>query len=76
MDFLVPMRPPTPPRTQTPVQYWQLRERLSAEQAARRVGISADRYRAVVVIGTERFTEDEIRQVLAATGIAEDRLQA
>jgi cyanate lyase len=64
------------PRTQNPVQNWQLRKRLSGEQAAQRIGISADRYCVVVVFGKERFTEDEIRQVLAATGIAEDRLRA
>jgi hypothetical protein len=29
-----------------------------------------------VVFGKERFTEEEIRQVLFATGIAEDRLRA
>jgi len=65
-----------PPRTQNPVQYWQLRSRLSVEQAAQRIGISPGRYRAVVVFGKERFTEEEIRKVLAATGIAEDRLRA
>jgi len=65
-----------PPRTQNPVQYWQLRSRLSAEQAAQRIGISPDRYGAVVVLGKDRFTEEEIRQVLAATDIAEDRLRA
>lgn len=64
------------PRTQNPVQYWQLRHRLSVEQAAQRIGISPERYGAVVVLGTEHFTEGEIRQVLAATGIAEDRLRA
>lgn len=65
-----------PPRTQNPVQYWQLRARLSIEQAAQRIGISADRYGAVIVQGTEHFTEEEIRKVLAVRGIAEDRLRA
>jgi hypothetical protein len=65
-----------PPRTQNPVQYWQLRSRLSVEQAARRIGISLDRYGVVVVLGTEHFTEEEIRRVLAVTGIAEDRFRA
>lgn len=65
-----------PPRTQNPIQHWQLRLRLTAEQAAQRIGISLERYRAVVVRGTERFTEEEIRRVLAETGIAEDRLRA
>lgn len=46
------------------------------EQATLRIGISPDRYRAVVVFGKDRFTEEEIQQVLAATGIAEDRLRA
>lgn len=60
-----------PPRT----QYWQLRSGLNVEKAALRIGISPERYRAVVVFGQECFTEEEIRQVLAATGIAEDRLR-
>ena len=64
------------PQTRNPVQYWQLRSGLNVERAAQRIGISPDRYRAVVVFGKERFTEEEIRQVLAATGIAEDRLRA
>src|SRR5690349_9756926 len=59
-----------PPRTQNPVQYWQLRSRLSVEQAAQRIGISPDRYRVVVVAGSERFTDEEIRQVPAATDSA------
>lgn len=58
------------------MQYWQLRSRLTVEQVARRTGIPADRYRAVVVFGEARFTEEEIRKVLAATGIDEDRLRA
>jgi hypothetical protein len=29
-----------------------------------------------VVLGSEHFTEEEIRKVLAVTGIAEDRLRA
>lgn len=45
-----------PPRTQNPIQYWQLRSHPSMEQAAQRLGISTDRYRAVVVQGTERLT--------------------
>lgn len=64
------------PRTQNPVQHRQLRSRLSVEQAAQRIGISAVRYRAVVVFGNDRFTEEEIQQVLTATGVAEDRLRA
>ena len=64
-----------PPRTQNPVQYWQLRARLSVEQAAQRIGVSVARYRDVVVRGDEHFTEEEIRKVLATTGIAEDRLR-
>jgi hypothetical protein len=64
------------PRTQNPVQYWQLCSRLTVEQAAQRIGGSLGRYRAVVVRGTERFTEEEIRRVLAETSIAEDRLRA
>jgi hypothetical protein len=58
------------------VQHWQLCSRLSVEQAAQRLGISSERYRALVVRGTERFTEEEIRRVLAETDIAEDRLRA
>jgi len=65
-----------PPRTQNPVQYWQLRSGLSVEQAAQGIGISPDRYRAVVVFGKDRFTGEELQQVLAATGVAEDRLRA
>jgi hypothetical protein len=65
-----------PPRTQNPVQYWQLRRHLSIEQAAQRIGISPDRYGAVVVHGDDHFTEEERRRVLAATGIAEDMLRA
>ena len=61
------------PRTQNPVQYWQLRSRLTMQEAADRIGISLDRYRSVVISGERRFTEDEIQQVLSATGIAEDR---
>jgi hypothetical protein len=61
---------------QNPVQYWQLRSGLSVEQAAQRVGISADRYRAVVVFGKVRCTEEEIQQVLAATSVAGDMLRA
>ncbi len=38
------------PRTENPVQHWQLRSRLSAEQAAQRIGISPERYGAVVVL--------------------------
>src|SRR5579859_4630897 len=53
----------TRPRTQNPVQYWQLRSSLSVEQAARRIGIPPDRYGTVVVLGTEHFTEAEIRKV-------------
>jgi cyanate lyase len=64
------------PQTQNPVQYWQLRSGLSIEQAAQRIGVTPARYRAVAVFGKERFTEEEIQQVLAATGIAEDRLRA
>ena len=64
------------PRTQNPVQYWQLCRRFSVEEAARCIGISSDRDGAVVVLGTERFTEEEIRKVLAATGIGEERLRA
>lgn len=41
------------PRTQNPVQYWQLHSRLTVEQAAHRIGISPDRYRAAVVFGKE-----------------------
>jgi hypothetical protein len=63
------------PRTQNPVQYWQLRSRLTVQQAADRIGITLDRYRSVVVLGESRFTEAEIRQVLSVTGIAEDRLR-
>lgn len=65
-----------PPRTQNPVQYWQLRSRLSVQQAVQRIGISAERYADVVVLGNARFTEDEIRKVLTATGIVEDELRA
>lgn len=65
-----------PPRTQSSVQYWQLRRRLRVEQAAQRIGITPDRYSAVVVLGTEQITEKELRKVLAATGIAEERLRA
>jgi len=64
------------PRTQNPVQYWQLRKRLTLDQAADRIGISLDRYRDVVVRGDERFTEPEIRKVLAATDVAEGKLRA
>jgi hypothetical protein len=64
------------PRTQNPVQFWQLHSRLSVEQAAKRIGIAPDRYRVVVVFGKDRFIEEEIHQVLAATGIAEDSLRA
>lgn len=65
-----------PPRTQNPIQYWQLRSCLTIEQAAQRVAISLDRYRAIVVFGKDCFTEEEIRRVLVVTGIAEDRLRA
>jgi len=65
-----------PPRTQNPVQSWQLRSRLSVEQAAQRIGIPPERYRAVVVLGDDRFNEPEIQRVLAVTGLAEDRLRA
>ena len=51
------------------------RSRLTVEQAAQRIGISPDRYRAVVVLGKGRFTEDEIQQVLFVTGISEDQLR-
>lgn len=61
--------------TQNPVQRWQLSNRLSVEQSAQRIGVRSDRYRAVVVFGTERFTEEEIQKVLAATDIAEERLR-
>ncbi len=58
-----------------PVIYWgtarKLSKRLPAEQAAQSIGISPDRYRAVVVRRSERLTEEEIRKVLAVTGIAE-----
>ena len=64
------------PRTQNPVQFWQLRKRLTVEQAAHRNGIAVKRYRAVVVRGDSRFTEEEIRQVLTRTGIPEERLRA
>lgn len=64
------------PRTQNPVQFWQLRKRLTVDQAAHRIGIHVERDRTVVVRGDSRFTEDEISHVLAATGIAEDRLRA
>ena len=63
------------PRTQNPVQHWQLRRRLSVEQAAHRIGISPDRYGEVVVLGNSRFTEEEIQRVLAATAIDEARLR-
>lgn len=53
------------PRTENPVQYWQLRSRLSVEQAAERIGISPDLYRTVVVFGKSRFSEPEIQRVLA-----------
>jgi hypothetical protein len=65
-----------PPRTQNSVQYWQLRSRLTVEQATQRLGISPERYGSVVVAGDERFTEEEIRKVIVVTGIAEDRLRA
>jgi hypothetical protein len=39
------------------VQYWQLRSHLSVEQAAQRIGIPRDRYRAVVVSRNDRFTK-------------------
>jgi hypothetical protein len=65
----------TSPRTQNPVQYWQLRSRLTDQQAADRIGLTLARYRAVVVSGESRFTEAEIQQVLSVTGIAEDRLR-
>jgi len=58
------------------VQHWQLRSRLTIEAAAARIGISPDRYGMVVVLGNGRFTEEEIRQVVAATGIEEERLRA
>jgi len=50
------------PRTQNPVQYWQLRSRLSVEQAAQRIGISAARCRAVVVCGKGCFNEEEVQR--------------
>ena len=64
------------PRTQNLVQFWQLRRRLTLEKAADRIGISRDRYRAVVVRGDERFTEVEIQKVLASTDVAEEKLRA
>jgi hypothetical protein len=64
------------PRTQNPVQYWQLRSRLTVQQAADRIGITLDRYLTVVLSGESRFTEAEIQRVLSATGIAEDGLRA
>lgn len=64
------------PRTQNPLQFWQLRKRLTLEQAANRIGISRNRYFAVVLRGDEKFTEAEIQKVLSVTDIAEDRLRA
>ena len=49
------------PRTQNPVQYWQLRKRLTVEQAAQRIGNSSDRYRSVVVRGTERSLQYAVK---------------
>jgi hypothetical protein len=43
------------PSNPKPCQYWRLRKRLGIEQAAQRIGISADRYGAVVVLGTEQL---------------------
>lgn len=65
----------TSPRTHNPVQYWQLRRRLSVEQAAFRLGLSPARYRVVVVLGTERFTDAELRQAQRITGISEETLR-
>ena len=64
------------PRTQNPVQYWQLMKRLTVEQAAERIGISPDRYREVVVSGNEHFTQEELQRVLSVTGIAKGALRA
>ena len=64
------------PRTQNPIQFWQLWKRLTVEQAAHRIGIPVERYRAVVVRGDGRFTEKKIRQVLTRTGIPEEGLRA
>ena len=63
------------PRTQNPIQYWQLGRRLSVDQAASRLGLSAVRYRAVVVFGEERLSELELRQVHTVTGVALDVLR-
>lgn len=64
------------PRTQNPIQYWQLRRRLSLEQAASRLGLSPARYRAVVVFGRERLSDAELGHVHAITGVALDVLRA
>lgn len=63
------------PRTHNPIQYWQLRRRLNVEQAAVRLGLSSARYRTVVVFGTERLTEAELRQVQTIAGIDEKTLR-
>lgn len=62
-------------RTHNHVQYWQLRRRLSVEQAAFRLGRSPARYRVVVVLGTERFTDAELRQAQRITGMGEETLR-
>jgi hypothetical protein len=64
------------PRTQNPVQYWQLRKRLTVAEAAERTGISRERYREIVVLGTATFTDEEIRLVVAAAGIPENLIRA
>ena len=64
------------PRTQNPIQYWQLRQRLSVEQAALRLGLSPARYRAVVIFGMERLSDVELLQFHTVTGIRVEVLRA
>jgi len=64
------------PRTQNPIQHWQLRRRLNVEQAAVSLGLSPARYRSVVVLGSDRFSDAELRQVHKVTGISVGNLRA
>lgn len=66
----------TSPRTQNPIQYWQLRKHLTVEQAAEIIGILRDRYLEIVVSGNEHFTREELQRLLSATAITEDKLRA
>lgn len=62
-------------RTQNPILRWQLRRRLSVEEAAARLGLSPARYRSFV-FGWERLSDAELQQAHTITGIGVEVLQA